>query len=45
MKIKEVVTEMTSAGGVASVAMPIGTVQKRNPDAPKKKKKKTNNKK
>ena len=38
---KEIVKEMTSAGGVAAVAMPIGTTQKRMPTTKKKKKTKS----
>ena len=37
---KEIVKEMTSAGGVAAVAMPIGDVQKRIPTKKKKPKSK-----
>jgi len=40
MKINEVIKETTSAGGVAAVAMPIGTIQKRMPAKKKKTKKK-----
>lgn len=43
MKIKDIIKETTSAGGVAAVAMPVGTVQKRMPTT-KKKKKSTNKK-
>ena len=42
MKAKDFVKEMTSAGGVAAVAMPLGAVQSRK--GPKKKKKNTTTK-
>ena len=37
---KQIVKEMTSAGGVAAVSMPIGDVQKRMPVKKKKRKSK-----
>lgn len=44
MRVREIVSEMTSAGAIATVAMPMGKVQRRNPsiygEQPKKKKKK-----
>lgn len=41
MKISDIITETTSAGAVATVAMPLGKMHKRNPSVfPKKKKKK-----
>lgn len=41
MLIKDIINEMTSAGAVATVAMPMGKMHKRDPSVfPKKKKKK-----
>lgn len=40
MKISDIITETTAAGAVATVAMPMGKMHKRNPSVfPKKKKK------
>lgn len=42
MKISEIITETTSAGAIATVAMPLGKIIKRpNPSIYKTKKKKT----
>ena len=38
MKAKEFISEMTSAGSVAAVAMPVGSIQSRTGTAKKKKK-------
>jgi len=32
MKIKEIVSETTTSGSIASIATPMGGMQKRNPD-------------
>lgn len=40
MKIRDIISETTSAGGIAVVAKPMGKMHKRNPSVfPKKKKK------
>lgn len=45
MKISDIITETTAAGAVATVAMPMGKMHKRNPSVfPKKKKKATERK-